>query len=101
MKIKKGDLVKIITGKDKGKEGKILKAIPKDNKIIVDGLNLAKKHRRPKRQGEKGEVIQVPRPVDASNVMIICASCRQPTRLGFKILESGKKRVCKKCGSEL
>ena len=112
MKIKKGDTVKIIVGKDKGKEGKVLKVIPKDNKVLIDGLNLAKKHRRPKRQGEKGEIIQVPRPIDASNIMLVCGSCRQVTRVGYKILEpikngvsngarQGKKRICRKCASEI
>ncbi len=101
MKIRKGDTVKIISGKDKGKEGKVLKAIPKDNKIIIDNLNLAKKHRKPKKQGEKGEVIQIPKPIDVSNVMLVCPGCRQATRTGYKILESGKKRVCKKCQSEI
>jgi len=101
MKIKKGDTVKIICGKDKGKSGKVLKVLPKDNKIIVDGLNLAKKHRKPRRQGEKGEIIQIPRPIDSSNVMLVCPSCLKATRVGYKILESEKKRVCKKCGSEI
>ncbi len=101
MKIKKGDTVKIIAGKDRGKDGKVLKVMPSNNKLIVDGLNLAKKHRKPKKQGEKGEVIQIPRPIFASNVMMVCPGCKQTTRIGCKILENDKKRICKKCGSEI
>ncbi len=98
MKIKKSDKVKIIAGKDKGKEGKVLEVFPEERKITVEGLNLAVKHMRPRRGGEKGQRIQFPVPLRASNVMLICSKCNKMTRVGYKILENGKKvRMCKKC----
>ncbi len=99
MKIHKGDTIKIISGKDKGKTGKVLKVLIKKNKVLVDGLNLYKKHVRPKNQGEKGEVVSVPRPMDVSNVMIFCSSCGKAVKVGYR-LDAGKKtRMCKKCGA--
>jgi len=98
MKIKKGDKVKIIAGKDKGKEGKILQVLFEKNRVIVEGLNLLIKHVKPKRAGEKGQRIQIPAPLNISNVMLICPKCNKPTKIGHKILEDKKKvRVCKKC----
>lgn len=97
MKIKKGDNVKIIKGKDNGKNGKVLRVFPQDNKILVEGLNMFKKHSRPKKQGEKGEVIQITRPLAVSNAMIICNACSKTTRVGYKITNGAKERFCKKC----
>lgn len=97
MKIKKGDTVLMIKGKDRGRKGKVIKAIPKENKIIVEGLNIIKKHIQPRREGEKGQVIQVPRPVDASNTKLICPRCKKSTRVGYKIVNQKKYRFCKKC----
>jgi large subunit ribosomal protein L24 len=98
MKIKKSDKVKIIAGKDKGKEGKVLEVFPDNRKIVVEGLNLAVKHMRPRREGEKGQRIQFPMPLSVSNVVLICGKCGKTTRVGYKILENGKKiRTCKKC----
>jgi large subunit ribosomal protein L24 len=98
MKIKKSDKVKIIAGKDEGKEGKILEVFPEERKLVVEGLNLAVKHMRPRRSGEKGQRIQFPMPLNASNVMLVCNKCSKLTRVGYKILENGKKvRMCKKC----
>ena len=98
MKIKKGDQVKIMSGKDKGKTGTVLIATPLDNKIVVDGLNLFKKRSRPKRQGETGQIVNVARPMPASKVMLVCASCKEPTRVGYAIDANGhKSRICKKC----
>lgn len=98
MKIKKGDKVKIISGKDRGKEGKILQVLRDKNKVVVEGLNLLIKHVRPRRAGEKGQRIQFPAPLDISNVMLICPKCNKQIRVGYKILENNKKvRVCKKC----
>lgn len=104
MKFKKGDLVLIISGKDKGRTGKIIKAIPKEFKILVEGINLKKKHVRPKKQGEKGQVIQVPAALNISNVKIICPKCGKATRVGYIIekndlnsKKANKKRICKKC----
>lgn len=109
MRIKKGDNVKVISGKDRGKSGKVLNVFPETNGIIVEGINIRKKHSRSKKQGQKGQVIQMPFPMSASNVMLICSSCNKAARAGYKILPAkggsasgGKKtRVCKKCGSEI
>ncbi len=101
MKIHKGDTIKIIIGKDSGKTGKVLKVIPKKDKILIEGLNLFKKHVRPKKTGEKGQTILVPRPINVSNAMILCASCGRPTKIGYR-LEGGKKeRICKKCKAKI
>ncbi len=98
MKIKKSDKVKIIAGKDRGKEGKILEVFPEEKRVVVEGLNLVVKHVRPRRGGEKGQRIQFPAPLRASNVMLVCNKCNKLTRVGYKILENGKKvRMCKKC----
>lgn len=101
MKIKKGDTVKIITGKDSGKTGKILSINSKDEKVLVEGLNMFKKHKRPKRQGEKGEIISVARPMRASNVLLVCPRCSQATRVGYKLDGGAKLRICKKCKSTI
>lgn len=101
MKIKKGDKVKIITGKDSGKKGKVLQALNPKNSLVVEGLNLVIKHTRPRKQGEKGQRIQFPSPMDVSNVMFICPKCNKETRIGHKFLVGEKKkkkvRICKKC----
>ncbi len=94
MKIKKNDTVLIISGKDKGRKGKVIKALPKTNKIVVEGLNLIKKHVRPKKQGEKGQRIELPAPLDISNVKLICPKCKSAVRIT-------KKRICKKCQSQV
>ena len=101
MRIKKGDTIKIIASKDKGKTGKILKVFPKKKKVLIDGLNLYKKHVRPKRQGEKGEVVLVPRPMDASNVMFACPNCGKAVKIGYRLDGKNKSRVCKKCGAAI
>lgn len=101
MKIKSGDTVKIISGKDRGKIGKVTHAFPRENKIVVEGVNIVKKHQRPRRQGERGQIIQMPMPIDASNAMIVCPSCGKPTRVAKKIVGSKKVRGCKKCGGDL
>lgn len=98
MKIKKGDKVKIISGKDRGREGKILQVLPDKKKVVVEGLNLRIKHVKPRRAGEKGQRIQFPAPLDVSNVMLVCPKCNKQIRLGYKVLENKKKvRICKKC----
>ncbi|TSC95653.1 MAG: large subunit ribosomal protein L24 [Parcubacteria group bacterium Athens1014_10] len=98
MKIKKGDNVKIITGKDSGKKGKVLKVLPKENKVIVEGLNLRIKNTKPKKEGEKGQRMQFPASLNISNVMIVCPKCGKLVRLGYKELNNDKKvRICKKC----
>ena len=97
MKVIKGDSVLIIAGKDKGRTGKIIKALPKDLKILVEGINLKKKHVRPKREGEKGQVVEIPAVMDISNVKVICPKCGKATRIGYRTEGDTKNRVCKKC----
>ncbi len=99
MKIKKGDKVLITRGKDRNKTGTVIKALPKKKKVVVEGLNLAKKHMRPRRSGEKGQIIQVPMPLDISKVKLICPKCNKPTRVGYKFIEGRKYRQCKKCNN--
>jgi large subunit ribosomal protein L24 len=101
MKLKKGDNVLIIAGKDKGRTAKILKALPKDRGILVEGINIKKKHVRPKKEGEKGQIVQVPAVMDVSNVKIICPKCGKATRIGYKIEKENKNRICKKCLQEI
>ncbi|MBI4692129.1 MAG: 50S ribosomal protein L24 [Candidatus Terrybacteria bacterium] len=101
MKIKKNDTVKIISGKDRGKTGKVTHAFPKENKIVVEGVNIHKKHTRPKKQGQKGQVIQMPMPIHISNAMIICSNCSKPVRIASKKAGAKKIRVCKKCNGEI
>lgn len=100
MKIKKGDKVKVLAGKDKGKTGKILQVLTKDNKVVVEGVNLHYKNARPRRQGEKGQKIQFPASLNASNVALIDPKTNKPTRVGYKISDDKKKtRVTKKSNS--
>lgn len=101
MKIKKEDTILIISGKDKGKKGKILTAFPKERKVIIEGLNLKTKHRRGRRQGEKGQIIHLPAPINVSNVKLICPKCGKAARVGYKIVEKKKYRFCKKCSQEI
>jgi large subunit ribosomal protein L24 len=101
MKIKKGDTVLVICGKYRGKTGKILKVLPKEGKILVEGVNIVKKHQRPKREGEKGQIVELPAPIDISNVKLICPNCKKATRVGYKISKGKKSRICKKCGQEI
>ena len=100
-KIKKGDLVEIISGKDKGKRGRVLKVLPKKKKIIVEGLNLVVKHLRGRREGEKGQKIKIPAPLWICKVKLVCPHCKKATRVGYKIEGEEKFRVCKKCGAKI
>ena len=101
MKIKKGDNIIVISGKDRGKQGKIIKVLPNNEKVIVENINLKKKHQRPKTSGKKGEKIEVPRPIPSSTIALVCKNCGKPTRAGRQILPDGKKiRICKRCGLE-
>ncbi len=97
-KIKKNDTVTVITGKNRGKKGKVLRVMPQAGRILVEGVNLMKKHMRPTRDNPKGGIVAVERPVHRSNVMLFCPRCSEPTRVGMKALSDGtKKRICKKC----
>ena len=101
MKLKKGDTVLIISGKDKGKKGKILRVLPKSGKVVAEGIFIIKKHVRPKRQGEKGQRIEIPAPIDVSNAKLVCPKCNKAVRIGYKLTEKKKYRVCKKCSQEI
>lgn len=101
MKIKKGDQVLIISGKDRGKKGRVLRSLPEAGKIQVEGINLVKKHLKPKQQREKGEVISLPAPLNVSNAKLVCPKCGQPARVGYKLTEKKKYRICKKCHQEI
>jgi len=97
MKIKSGDKVKMLAGKDKGKTGKVLQVMPQDRKVVVEGLNLLIKHQRARKGGEKGQRIQFPAAVPVARVSLVCPKCGQVARVGYKIIEGKKARSCKKC----
>jgi len=101
MKIRKGDTVLITSGKDRGRKGKVLKVFPKESRILVEGINLRKKHRKPRRSGEKGQIVEMPAPISISNIKLICPKCGKATRVRYKIVEGRKLRICKKCGQEI
>ena len=101
MKIKKGDTVKVLSGNDKGKTGEVLQVIPKTEKIIVKGINVRKKHIKPKKQGEEGGIIPVECAIHSSKVNIVCPKCGKATRTGITIEKDTKMRTCKKCGATI
>ncbi len=101
MRLIKGDKVSVLTGKDRGKQGEIATVLPKSGKVIVNGVNVVKKHQKARTATEQGGIIDKDMPIDASNVAIVCSKCG-PTRIGMKFEADGKKiRVCKKCGGDL
>ncbi len=101
MKIKKGDTVKIINGKDRGKKGKVTQVLVSHGKIVVENINTMIKNVRPKKSGEKGEKVEYSSPLDVSNVMIICPKCSKAVKIGHKALEKEKIRICKKCKGQI
>jgi large subunit ribosomal protein L24 len=102
LKIRKGDRVRVLTGKDRGKEGEVMRALPREGKVIVDGVNVARKSQRPTRTTQQGGIIDKDMPIQVSNVALVCPSCGKPTRVGYTIDKAGQKaRVCKKCGGEI
>ena len=102
MKIKKGDRVKVLAGKDKDKEGVVLRAFPKRERVTVEKVNMVKKAMRPTRQNPQGGISTIEAPIHVSNVMLVCPECKQATRVGKRVNEEGKKvRVCKKCGKDI
>ena len=101
MRIKKGDNVQVLSGNDKGKTGEVLEIIPKANKIIVKGVNIRKKHVKPRKQGEEGGIIPVECAIDSSKVNVVCSKCGKVTKVGYSIEKDEKVRVCKKCGAKL
>jgi large subunit ribosomal protein L24 len=101
MKLKKGDRVRVLTGKDRGDEGEVMRVFPKENKVIVEGVNVAKKHQRAMRATMQAGIIDKDMPLPASNVAIIC-STDGPTRIGYRFDDQGKKvRICRKCGGDI
>ena len=101
MKIKKGDRVRVLSGKDRGKEGVVMRAMPAEGKVIVDGVNIAKKHQKPTRATMQGGIIDKDMPIDVSNVALLCPK-DGPTRAGYRVDADGTKtRICRKCEQEL
>lgn len=98
LNVKKGDTVKILSGKEKGKSGKVLEVIPQDNRLVVEGLNIHVRFSRPKKRGEKGQRLELPGAMNISKIMLICPSCGKPTRVAREVTETGILRKCKKCG---
>ncbi len=101
MNIKRDDKVVVLSGKDKGKQGKVIKADPRAMKLIVEGVNVATKHQKPRKQGEEGGIFKIETPIYASKVQLVCPKCGKATRVAHKITDGKKTRVCKKCGAEI
>jgi large subunit ribosomal protein L24 len=101
-KIKKNDIVQVIKGKDKGKQGKVISVLAGGSRALVEGLNLAKKHKRQSRQDQKGGIVSIEMPMSISNLMLFCKHCSKPSRVGITILKDGTKtRICKSCKAAL
>ncbi len=102
MKIKKGDRVRVLTGKDRGKEGAVMRAIPERGRVVVDGVNIAKRHQKATRATTQGGIIDKDMPIPVANVAVICSSCGKPTRVGYRFDDQKRKlRICRKCGADL
>ena len=101
MNVKKGDTVIVLSGKDKGKQGKVLTVMPKEGKVIVEKVNVVSRHTKPRQQGEQGGIIQKEAPIYASKVQVVCPKCDKATRVAMEIKDGKKVRVCKHCGAEL
>lgn len=97
-KVRKNDTVQVIAGRDKGKQGKVTRVLPMEDRVVVDGLNIRKRHARARRAGEQAGIVEFPAPLHISNVAVVCAKCGRPTRVGFRALSDGTKvRFCKRC----
>ena len=101
MRIKKGDTVKILSGNDKGKTGEVLEVIPKTNKIVVKGVNVRKKHIKPRKQGEEGGIISAECAIHSAKANVVCPKCGKATKIGYVEEKDEKVRVCKKCGAKI
>ena len=101
MKLKKGDPVIVITGKDKGREGNVAQVLPTKNQVVVHGVNTAKKHLKARKANTQGGIIDKDMPIHISNVAILCGSCSNPTRVGYRFEGTDKIRVCRKCGKDI
>jgi large subunit ribosomal protein L24 len=98
-RIKKNDVVQVIAGKDKGKSGKVMRVIPKKDRVIVEKINMVKRHMKPNQQTRQGGILEKEAPIAVSNLMLVCSKCTDPTRVGYRILDDDRKvRFCKKCG---
>lgn len=101
MNIRKDDTVIVLSGKDKGKKGKVLSVNPKDGKLVAEGINVASRHRKPRKQGEEGGILKIETPIYACKVQVVCPKCGKATRVAHKIEGDKKVRVCKKCGKDI
>ena len=101
MNVKKGDTVVVLSGKDKGKQGKVQTTIPSESKVVVEGVNMVTCHTKPRRQGEEGGIVRREAALYASKVQVVCPKCGKPTRVAHKTADGKKSRVCKHCGAEL
>ena len=101
MFVRKNDTVVVLSGRDKGRSGKVLSADPKDGKLIVEGISVGKRHKKPRKQGQPGGIIKIETPIYAAKVMRVCPKCSKPTRHAVKVTTNGKVRVCKKCSAEI
>ena len=101
MKIKKGDNVKVISGNDKGKQGKVLAVFPEARRVVVEGVNVKNKHVRSRKQGQKGELVHKTMPIAIARLMILCPTCGKITRIKYRISEKEKNRICQKCQADL
>ena len=102
MSIKKGDVVVVLSGKDKGKQGAVLEVMPKESKVVVESVNVVTRHQKARRQGEQSGIVKKEAPIYACKVQRVCPKCNKPTRPAHKLLADGKKvRICKKCGAEI
>lgn len=101
MRIKKGDNVQVLSGNDKGKTGEVLEVIPKEDKIIVKGVNIRKKHVKARRQGDESGIIPVECAIPSSKVNVVCSKCGKATKVGYSMEKDQKVRICKKCGAKL
>lgn len=97
LRIKTGDIVRVLRGRDRGQKGKVMAVVPQENRVLVEGLNLIFRHVRPKRAGEKGQRVQVAAPLRVSNVQLMCPSCKKGTRVGLRREDGKRQRVCKQC----
>ena len=101
MNVKKNDTVIVLSGKDKGKKGKVLKVMPKESKVVVEKVNMVSRHTKPRQQGDQGGILKKEAPLYACKVQKVCPKCNKPTRIGHKVEGDKKVRICKKCGAEI
>ena len=101
MNVKKGDTVVVLSGKDKGKQGKVLGTVPAELKVVVEGINMVTCHVKPRRQGEQGGIVKAEGAIYACKVMPVCPNCGKATRVGHSVKDGKNVRICKKCGAEL